>query len=76
MNDLIVIKQLPIIELQLKSISSDIDKKIEEISKLEVNEETVKEVKKARTEFKKDFNELEEKRKEVKKKIEEPYKQF
>lgn len=76
MNDLIVIKQLPIIEQQLKSISSDIDKKIEEISKLEVNEETVKEVKKARTEFKKDFNELEEKRKEVKKKIEEPYKQF
>lgn len=76
MNDLIVIKQLPIIEQQLKSISSDIDKKIEEISKLEVNEETVKEVKKARTELKKDFNELEEKMKEVKKKIEEPYKQF
>ena len=76
MSDLIVLKQLPIIEQQLQSISQSIDKRVEEINNLEVNEETIKEVKKVRTDFKKDFNELEEKRKEVKKKIEEPYKEF
>ena len=76
MQDLIVVKQLPVIEQQLKNISDDIDKKINEMAKLEVNEDTVKEVKKIRTEFKKDFNELEDKRKEVKKAILTPYEQF
>lgn len=46
MSELIVIKQLPIIEEQLKNISEDIDKKVEELNKLEVNEDTVKEVRK------------------------------
>ncbi len=76
MKELIVIKQLPIIEQQLKPISEAIDKKIDEISKLEVNENTVKEVKKVKSEFKKDFIELEEKRKQVKKAILNPYEQF
>lgn len=76
MNELIVIKQLPIIEQQLQTISQDIDNKIKELNELIVNEDTVKEIKKIRAEFKKDFNELEEKRKEVKKKISEPYEQF
>lgn len=76
MEDLIVVKQLPIIEQQLKTISKDIDERIAEIEKLEVNESTIKEVKKVRSEFKKDFMELEEKRKQVKKSILSPYEQF
>lgn len=75
-NEIIVVKQLPIIEQQLKNISENIDEKIDELSKLEVNEETVKEIKKARTQFKKDFEELENKRKEVKKAVLTPYEQF
>ena len=74
MSDLIVLKQLPIIEQQLQSISQSIDKRVEEINNLEVNEETIKEVKKVRTDFKKDFNELEEKRKEEVKEYFEEYK--
>ena len=76
MNELIQVKQLPIIEQQLQSISNDIDKRVEELNKLEVNEDTVKEVKKVRTQFKKDFEDLENKRKEVKKAILKPYEQF
>ena len=76
MSELIVIKQLPIIEEQLKNISEDIDKKVEELNKLEVNEDTVKEVRKVRTQFKKDFDDLENKRKEVKKAVLTPYEQF
>lgn len=76
MKELIIVKQLPVIEQQLQSISKDIDSRIAEIEKLEVNEETIKEVKKIRTEFKKDFENLEEKRKKVKKAILNPYEQF
>lgn len=76
MGELIIVKQLPVIEQQLQSISKDIDNRIAEIEKLEINEETIKEVKKVRTEFKKDFENLEEKRKEVKKAILNPYEQF
>lgn len=76
MEELIIVKQLPVIEQQLQTISSDIDNRIVEIEKLEVNEETIKEVKKARAEFKKDFESLEDKRKEVKKTILTPYEQF
>lgn len=76
MSELIVIKQLPIIEEQLKNISEDIDKKVEELNKLEVNEDTVKEIRKVRTQFRKDFDDLENKRKEVKKAVLTPYEQF
>lgn len=76
MSELIVIKQLPVIEEQLKNISEDIDKKVEELNKLEVNEDTVKEVRKVRTQFRKDFDDLENKRKEVKKAVLTPYEQF
>lgn len=76
MEELIKVKQLPIIEQQLKNVSKDIDIRINELNELEVNEDTVKEVKKVRTEFKKNFEELEEKRKKVKKAILTPYEQF
>ncbi len=76
MGELIIVKQLPIIEQQLQSISKDIDSRIAEIEKLEVGEETIREVKKLRAKFKKDFESLEEKRKEVKKTILNPYEQF
>lgn len=76
MSELIVIKQLPVIEEQLKNISEDIDKKVEELNKLEVNKDTVKEVRKVRTQFRKDFDDLENKRKEVKKAVLTPYERF
>ena len=46
MEELIVIKQLPIIEENLKELSGEIDKKIENANALVCNDETVKEVKK------------------------------
>lgn len=76
MKELIIIKQLPIIEEQLKSISDEIDKKLESINELVCNEDTVKSVKTTRAEFNKEFKDFEEKRKEVKTKVLAPYEQF
>lgn len=76
MQELIIIKQLPIIEENLKSLSEEIDKKVENAKALVCDDKTVKEVKKLRAEFNKEFKELETQRKMVKAEIEKPYKEF
>ena len=75
-KDLIVVKQLPVIEEQLKGLSVLIDEKVETALALEVSDETVKDVKKVRAELNADFEMLETKRKEVKDKVMTPYNQF
>jgi len=75
-QELIIVKQLPIIEEQLKGLSEEISKKVSKAMKLAVTEETVKEVKKVRAELNADFKELEEKRKAVKNAVMNPYKDF
>ena len=75
-KDLIEIKQLPIIEEQLKTVSKTIDGKIENAKSLVCTEETVKTVKELRASLNKDFKEFETKRKEVKEKVLAPYMQF
>jgi hypothetical protein len=75
-KELIVVKQLPIIEEQLKSLSNEIDDKINKALSLKVSEDSVKEIKKMRAELNNDFKELENQRKIVKEKVLAPYKQF
>ena len=75
-QDLIVVKQLPIIQEQLKTLSTEIDKKVETAKSLVCTEETVKEVKQVRADLNKEFKELETKRKLVKEQILSPYMQF
>lgn len=76
MNDLIVIKQLPVIEQQLKSIKANIEEKVSGVLALECTEGTVKAVKVLRADLTKDFKELEERRKIVKSKVLAPYEAF
>lgn len=75
-QDLIVVKQLPIIQEQLKTLSEEIDNKVETAKKLVCTEETVKTVKQVRADLNKEFKELEEKRKFVKEQVLAPYMQF
>lgn len=75
-QELIVIKQLPVIEEQLKQLSDEIDKKVENAKSLVCTEETVKEVKQVRASLNKEFEELENQRKFVKEKVLTPYMQF
>ena len=75
-QELIVVKQLPIIQEQLKTLSTEIDKKVENAKSLICTEETVKEIKQVRADLNKEFKELETQRKLVKEQVLAPYMQF
>ena len=75
-NEIIVVKQLPVIEQQLAQIKQQVAERVETVTSLVVTEDTVKAVKKARTELNAEFKAWEEKRKEVKQAIMTPYEKF
>lgn len=75
-KELIIVKQLPIIEEQLQALSNEIDEKVNNALALVCNEETRKDVKEVRAELNKKFAELEEQRKAVKKIVLDPYNKF
>ena len=76
LNELIIVKQLPVITQQLQIISDEIDKRIEYAMSLECNEESVKEVKNVRADLNKIKTDLETKRKQVKNAVLQPYEEF
>ncbi len=73
---LIEIKQLPVIEEQLKNVSKEIDEKVKNATGLVCTEEIVKTIKGLRADLNKELKEFETKRKEVKEKVMAPYTQF
>lgn len=75
-NELIVVKQLPVIEERLQSISEAIQEQTSKVLALAVTEDTVKEIKKRRTELNKNFRALEDQRKAVKASVMAPYEAF
>jgi hypothetical protein len=75
-QELIIVKQLPIIEERLKTIKGQIQAQVKEALALDCTEETVKEIKKVRAELSSGFKSLETQRKEVKSKVLAPYEQF
>ena len=75
-NEIIVVKQLPVIEQQLAQIKAKVNERVSAVTKLICTEETVKEIKKARTELNAEFKAWEDKRKEVKTAVMSPYEQF
>ena len=76
MDALIQVKQLPVIEEHLRSMKEAVDKRVEEALSLVCTEETVKSVKNVRADLNKEFQALEDQRKEVKKAVLGPYEQF
>jgi len=75
-NNLIVLEQLPIITEKLDKISKEVSEKVDKLTSLVCTEDTVKEVKSARAELNKEFNELETQRKNVKNAIMDKYNAF
>lgn len=75
-QELIVVKQLPIIQEQLKTLSSEIEIKVTSAKHLSCTEENKQMVKKIRADFNKEFKELEARRKQVKEQVLAPYMQF
>ena len=75
-ENIIVIKQLPIIEDQLRTLRESVENKVHEALSLAVTEDTVKAVKTVRAALNKEYKDLEERRKQVKLAILEPYDRF
>ena len=75
-NELIVVKQLPVIEEQLRGIKTMIESKVAGVLALDCTEGTVSAIRTLRADLTKDFKELEDKRKQVKEKILAPYEAF
>lgn len=75
-NNLIIVRQLPVIEEQLASIKAQIEERVAAALAMPCTEETVKQVKTARAELSRGFQELETRRREVKGKVLSPYEQF
>lgn len=75
-NEIIVVKQLPVIEQQLAQIKEQVVERVQAAMQLVCTEDTVKAVKKARTELNAEFKAWEDKRKEVKTAVMTPYEKF
>lgn len=75
-TEMIVVKQLPVIEQQLQVIKTEVTKKVEDALSLVCTEDTVKDVKKVRAELNKELAYWEDKRKQVKKEVLAPYNAF
>ena len=75
-NNLIVVKQLPVIEDQLLAVKSSIEERVSNALSLVCTEDTYKDIKKVRSDLNKEYQELEKRRKEIKSQILAPYEQF
>lgn len=75
-QNLIVIKQLPVIEDQLQAVKKSIEERVSTALSLVCTEDTYKSIKKVRSELNKEYQELEKRRKEVKAQILKPYESF
>lgn len=75
-TQIIEVKQLPIIKQQLQLVKKSVIEKTEAALKLVCTENTLQEVKKAKTALTKEFKEWEAKRKSVKNAVMTPYEQF
>lgn len=75
-NEIMIVKQLPVIEEQLKLIRAGIEEKISLALHMVCTDENYKEIKKLRADLKHDFEVYEGKRKEIKKAVLAPYEAF
>lgn len=75
-NQIISIKQLPIIEEKLLTLEQEIKDRTSRALSLIVTDDTVKEIKQIRADLTKEFKKLEEVRKGIKKQVLEPYEEF
>ena len=75
-DQLVKVKQLPVIAQELATVKGEIDARVEYVKTLKVNDKNFKFVKSELADIRKLFNALESKRKSVKKQILQPYEEF
>ena len=75
-QELMVVKQLPIIEERFKQLSEAVDEKVKNAEALVCTEENVKVVKQVRADLNKEYRDVETQRKKIKEQVLAPYMQF
>lgn len=75
-TELIVVRQLPIIEEQLKTVQTEVKSRVDFALSMACTEDTYKDIKKMRAELAKEHAALEKRRIEIKRMILAPYQQF
>ena len=75
-KQLIVVRQLPVIEEHLRKLSDQIDRKVEAAMSMVCTEENLAQIRRVRADLNGEFQTLEEQRKAVKAAIMGPYEQF
>lgn len=75
-EQLIVVRQLPVIEEHLRTVKANVAQRVDGACSLVCNADTLQEVKQARTELRKEFEALESQRKQVKTAVLAPYERF
>ena len=75
-EELIQVKQLPIIEERLRQLKEEVDRQVQEAQALVCTEETIQSVKAARAALNKQYRALEDQRKAVKSAVLGPYEAF
>ena len=75
-DNIVVVKQLPIVEEQLVKIKTAFENEVQIALSLDCSEETIQQVKQRRAAITRFFNAMEDKRKAVKSAIMEPYERF
>lgn len=75
-SEMIVVRQLPVIEEQLRELKAQNLQRVKSVLAMPCNEDTVKAIKKERAALNKEFSAFEERRKEVKSQVLAPWRQF
>lgn len=75
-TELIIVKQIPVIEERLRSVKAQVETRVENALALAVGAESIQQAKEIRAELRKEFQQMEERRKAVKVQVLAPYNKF
>ena len=75
-KELMTVEQLPIIKRQLQKVKEEVLKRTKDAKNLVCTEDNIREVKKLRAQLRKELDEFERGRKEIKKAVMQPYEEF
>lgn len=75
-TELIIVKQIPIIEERLRSVKEQVESRVQTALNEALSGDSIKQAKEIRAKLRKEFQQLEERRKDVKSQVLAPYNQF